>query len=136
METIHTIRLRWSHGSLYDVTAQLARSGLPLFSPPLWQPAINAYRCEGCIEICVELAGVDRAEIELTVRNRQVSIRGVREVPEPTGSQGRPLEMIAMEIDYGAFERDIRVPADVDVDKVSAEQRNGLLWIHLPLKES
>ena len=136
METIRTIRLRWSQGTLYDVTSQVIRSGFPHFAPPPWQPAINAYRCDDCIQICVELAGVERSEIELTIQDRMLSIRGVRDVPEPNETDRRTLQTIAMEIDYGAFERDIRLPVDVDVKKVRADQKNGLLWIHLPLKES
>ena len=109
---------------------------MPHFAPPPWQPAINAYRCEECIRICVELAGVDRSEIELTVHRRHLSIRGTRDVPEPSDKDGPALQTIIMEIDYGAFHRDIRLPADIDVDKVHADQKNGMLWIHLPLKKS
>ncbi|MFL6513964.1 MAG: Hsp20/alpha crystallin family protein [Chthoniobacterales bacterium] len=134
METIRTIRLRWLHGALHEVTSQLARSGVPHFAPPPWQPAINAYRCEQCIRICVELAGVDKSEINLTVRDRHVSIRGVRDVPEPTNREGRALQTIAMEIDYGVFQRELHLPADIDVKTVRADQRNGMLWIYLPLK--
>jgi HSP20 family protein len=119
---------------LHEVTSQLARAGVPHFAPPPWQPAINAYRCEQCIRICVELAGVDKPEIDLTVRGRHVSIRGVRDVPEPTNTEGRALQTIAMEIDYGVFQRELRLPADVDVSKVHADQKNGMLWIYLPLK--
>jgi HSP20 family protein len=134
--TIRTIRLRWSHGTLQELTSQLARGGYPQFTLPPWQPAINAYRCEDCVRVCVELAGVDRSAINLTVRERNVSIRGVREVPEPNDTEGRAVQTIAMEIDYGAFERELHLPAAIDVEKVHAEQRNGLLWIHLPLKKS
>ncbi|HJT80927.1 MAG TPA: Hsp20/alpha crystallin family protein [Chthoniobacterales bacterium] len=136
METIRTIRLRWLRGTLHEVTSELARSGYPHFAPPPWQPAINAYRCETCIRICVELAGVDKSDIELTVRDRHVSIRGVRAVPEPADSEPGPVRTIAMEIDYGVFQREIGLPADVDVNKVHADQQNGLLWIHLPLRSS
>jgi HSP20 family protein len=117
------------------VTSQLARAGHPQFAPPPWHPAINAYRCEDCIRICVELAGVDRSDIELTVRGRQVSIRGVREVPEPSDPEENAVRVIAMEIDYGVFQRDIHLQADIYVEKVEAEQQNGLLWIYLPLKK-
>ena len=61
-------------------------------------------------------------------------MRGEREVPEPSGEEGPALQTIAMEIDYGPFQRDVRLPNDVDVDHVHAEQRNGLLWIFLPSK--
>ena len=135
METIRTIRLRWLHGTLLEVTSQLAGAGIPQFAPPPWAPAINAYRCERGIEICVELAGVDRSEIELTVRGRHLSVRGFRDVPEPCDKENRALQTIAMEIDYGVFQREIRLPAEIDIHNIHAEQKNGLLWIYLSLKE-
>lgn len=135
METVRTIRLRWLHGKLLEVTSELARPGVPQFAPPPWIPAINAYRCEHGVQVCVELAGVNRSEIELTIRDGQLSIRGFRDVPEPE-KEHRTLQTIAMEIDYGAFQREIRLPADVDIHNVRADQKNGLLWIHLPLKKS
>jgi HSP20 family protein len=136
VETIRTIRLRWVHGTLLEVTSQQARPGFAQLAPPPWQPAINAYRCEQCVRICVELAGVERSEINLTVRERYVSLHGVRDVPEPTNTEGRALQMIAMEIDYGVFQREIELPVEIDVHNVHAEQKNGLLWIHLPLRKS
>jgi len=54
------------HEALHDVTQELARSRFS-FAPHRWQPAINAYRCESCIRICVDLAGVERSRIDLTV---------------------------------------------------------------------
>lgn len=104
------------------------------FSPPTWQPAINAYRCENGMSICVDLAGVDRSAINLTVESQRVVIRGNREVPEPTRAEERPRQMLAMEIDYGPFERTVRLPEEVDLEETRAEQRNGLLWVYLPFK--
>jgi HSP20 family molecular chaperone IbpA len=65
-----------------------------------------------------------------------LSIRGVRDVPEPSGKDDRTVQMIAMEIDYGSFEREVHLPDVIDIKKVRAEQRNGFLWIYLPLKKS
>ena len=45
------------------------------------------------------------------------------------------MQMIAFEIDYGPFERVVELPLPVDVARVKAEQRNGLLWIELPFKK-
>jgi HSP20 family protein len=134
--TFRTLKLRWSGGALHEITSQLARLEFHPVAPPPWHPAINAYRCEHCIRVCVELAGVDRSQIELTVRKRHLSIRGVRDVPEPSDAEGPSVQTIAMEIDYGVFQRDIQFSAEVevDIDQVHAEQKNGLLWIHMPLK--
>src|SRR6266704_6651520 len=135
MDPISSIKLRWLHGALHDVTYELARSQFSQFAPRTWEPAINAYRCEQCVRICVDLAGVERSQIDLTVEPRRVLIRGTRELPEPTHAEGRALRLLAMEIDYGPFEREIALPAEVEITEAQAEQRNGLLWIALPLKQ-
>jgi HSP20 family protein len=135
MDSSRTIRLRWLHGSVHDVTHQLVGLRFSRPGPHAWRPAINAYRCEECIRICVDLAGVDRSDIDLSIEGRRFSIRGVRDVPEPSGEEREAMQMIAMEIDYGPFEREVRLPGEVDIKKVHADQKNGLLWIHLPLKK-
>ncbi|MEO7933936.1 MAG: Hsp20/alpha crystallin family protein [Chthoniobacterales bacterium] len=98
-----------------------------------WQPAINAFRCEKCVCICVDLSGVNKGDIEVQVEPRQVAISGVRNPPEPLDADRKPLQIIAMEIDYGAFSRVIPLPVEVDVGQVTAEQEQGLLWIELPI---
>ena len=70
MDPIRNIKLRWLHGALQDVTYELSRSQFSRFAPHAWEPAINAYRCETCIRICVDLAGVERSLIDLTVEPR------------------------------------------------------------------
>ena len=135
MDPTKNIKLRWLHGALHDISYELSRSHFSRFAHA-WQPAINAYRCETCIRICVDLAGVDRSVIDLTVETRRVLIRGTRQLPEPSHAEGHAVQLLAMEIDYGPFEREMTLPAEVEIDKAHAEQRNGLLWISLPLKKS
>lgn len=132
MNSTRHIKLRWLHGTLGDLTV----TRVQLWRQPVqrWQPAINAFRCETAVRICVDLAGVEQSAIELTVEPERVIVRGSREAPEPTGDQGRAVQMLALEIDYGPFEREVRLPARVDVEQARAEQENGLLWIYLPLK--
>jgi HSP20 family protein len=133
MDQSRTISLRWVFGPPSDVSYQLARFR---FSKPIptWQPAINAYRADDSVRICVDLAGVDRADIDLRVEPKRVTIRGTRDVPEPANVDGHTLQMLIMEIDYGPFERTITLPEEIDVKKAHAEQQSGLLWIYLPLK--
>jgi HSP20 family protein len=129
MDPIRRITLSLLQSASEDLTFRLASFQ---FAPPTWQPAINAYRCEKGIRICVDLAGVDRKEIDLRVEPHRVVIRGQRDVSQPRESDENPVEMLAMEIDYGPFERTVELFEEVVVEKVHAEQINGLLWIHLP----
>lgn len=99
-----------------------------------WAPPINAYRCEKGFVICVDLAGVDRAGLDLQVEPRRMWIRGRRQSPEPGADAGQLLQVLAMEIDHGPFTREVVLPESVLTDEVTAEQRNGLLWISLPVR--
>jgi HSP20 family protein len=98
-----------------------------------WRPAINGYRCGDSFVVCVDLAGVDKAAIQVLASAHRLTIRGTRQPPEPGCDQPRPVQVLVMEIDYGPFERVLELPAEVDTERVSAEHREGLLWVYLPL---
>jgi HSP20 family protein len=133
MADVRSIRLRQLQGRLGDVVYQLTRVQFSEFSPAgNWRPSINAYRCPERMTICVDLAGVDRSSVDLQVEPRRLLLRGNRELPEPGGGEERPMQILAMEIDHGPFEREINFPADVEPGRVTAEQRNGMLWVYLP----
>ena len=134
MNTIRGIKLRWLHETLGDVTYQLTRLHFIQPGPFRWQPAINAFQCDKGLRVCVDLAGVDRSQVDLTVEPQRVVIRGTRPSPEPADDD-RAVQMIAFEIDYGPFERVLELPRLVDVKQAKAEQHNGLLWIELPFKK-
>jgi len=124
------MKVRW----LRHTYADLSVNSIQLWqgAPHFWQPPINAFRCAAAVRICVDLAGVDKSLIDLTVEPRRIIIRGSRETPEPND---QTMQILALEIDYGPFEREVQLPAEVDVERARAEQENGLLWIYLPLKK-
>lgn len=97
-----------------------------------WAPPVNAYRCPDRFVVCVDLAGVTRESIHLEIQPRQLLLRGERPPPGPTCDPATPPHVLAMEIDYGPFERIINLTADVHPPSATAEQRNGFLWIFLP----
>ena len=99
-----------------------------------WQPHLNAFRCRDQFIICVELAGVDKNALEVRAESRRLIIRGTRALPEPSCDEPPAMHVLAIEIDHGLFERVLDLPADVEPGKVTAEHRNGLLWIKLPLR--
>jgi HSP20 family protein len=131
MDPIRMLRLRSFYGTGSDVT--VTRVHLWRGTPVTWQPPINAFRCEKGIRICVDLAGVEKSAIDLRLEPTRVVVRGAREAPEPSGEDAA--QILALEIDYGQFERTIELPVEVDVDGAEAKQENGLLWISLPNKK-
>jgi HSP20 family protein len=135
MENITTSYLRQLQGSLGDLTYELRIRYLSVPREQTWTPAINAYRCREQIVVCVDLAGVDKEQIKLHAEPRRLSIRGVRQPLDLTVDECPPLQVFALEIDQGLFHREIALPLEIDPAAVRAEQRNGMLWIHLPLTQ-
>jgi HSP20 family protein len=117
-----------------DIAVQITRVKLVHFTTPKgWQPAVNAFRCGNAFTICVELAGVDRDAIEVRAETRRLIIRGHRPAAEPA-CDDPAMQVLALEIDHGPFERVLELPAEVEPDRVTAETRGGILWIRLPLR--
>ena len=102
-----------------------------------WAPDVNVFRYEDRFEVCADLAGVSRDEIELTVHGNALVIQGQRRRPIPEcPCGGEPCRLtLAMEIATGPFHRRIALPLPIDPEKVTARQDNGLLWISIPLAD-
>lgn len=98
-----------------------------------WTPAINFYQSPTALLVCVDLAGVPKDQIGVTVEPGRLIINGVRLVPEPVDLDTHCIRV--MEIDHGRFERIVPLPDQLDLDRVSSHYRDGLLWITLPLLE-
>ena len=128
-------RLKQLHGKLGDLVYQFSKVQFSQgSSPDKWSPCINAYRCAKGFAICIDLAGVPKETIQLEIEPHRLRLHGVRETPEPKGKGEEPLQILSMEIDSGAFEREIALPAGVENENVRAEYTDGLLWIYLPYR--
>jgi HSP20 family protein len=99
-----------------------------------WTPSVNLYETANSYLVCVDLAGVDKEKIDVEVADRRLKLRGARAVPSyaPPLDPQEKLKVHLMEIDHGAFTREVEIPADADRHKISATYRNGLLWIEIP----
>ncbi len=130
-EYVHIRFARWPGGIATELTrVQNLRPG----GPPCWAPAVNVYRRADRFIVCVDLAGVSAGELSVQAEPRRLRICGHRAPPEPRDPGPEPLQVLAMEIDHGRFEREILLPQDIDPERTTAEQREGWLWIQLPVK--
>lgn len=76
----------------------------------------------------LEVPGVDKEDLEIAVRDTTLHVRGERRFArEHIGGS-----YYVMERAYGTFERVVPLPAKVDVDKTTAELRQGVLTVRLP----
>jgi HSP20 family protein len=97
-----------------------------------WQPAVNVYAYEDRLEVCMDLAGVDKREIRVDVEPRRLTVSGHRALPENGRSKQECGRILVMEIEDGPFGRTLEFTTDVDTSRVEARQDNGWLWIVLP----
>jgi HSP20 family protein len=91
-----------------------------------WAPAIESYAKDGELHVRVALPGVDPKDVEVTVSDDQLTIRGERKT-EHEGA-GRYVR----EFTYGSFERTFTLPDGIDPGKVQAKFANGMLDLRLP----
>ena len=123
---------------------QLTKGYYNFLPSETWTPNVNLYETETDYHVCVDLAGVDKEKIDITWVEQRLMIRGQRLVPQcPAHQQSTSggdaaeqnrMRVHLMEIDHGAFVREVEIPEDVHRDRVNASHRNGLLWIELPKK--
>jgi HSP20 family protein len=121
------------------IAEQMNKGYFSFYPSETWTPAVNLYETEGAYLVCVDLAGVDKEKIEVTVDHNRLKLKGTRAVPSNAESpnsdlRGRRVRLHLMEIDHGAFCREVELPEDVQQDHINAAYRNGLLWIELPKK--
>ena len=92
-----------------------------------FRPAVDVYRAESppALTVVVELAGVDPADTEVSMADGVLLIRGVRRRMRD--------RILHMEVDYGAFEREVAIPETVDAEAAEAAYVRGLLVITLPI---
>jgi len=80
------------------------------------------------VEVSIELPGMDMKDIDVTVTDDMLTIKGEKKVERQEDKKGYYLS----ERSYGAIYRTIPLPPGVDGAKAEASFRNGVLTIRLP----
>ena len=95
-----------------------------------WTPNTDVYETPEHLVVKLELAGIEREDLEITLDDRLLVIRGYRK--DQCRQKQHRCSFRQMEIDYGFFERQIIIPRMVDGNHVTATFHNGFLHIELP----
>ena len=125
---------RWSNlrdelNTLFEVPlwSNFGRNG-QLFNG--WSPALDLYQNSDNLVAVVELPGMKKEEIEISLHDGMLTISGERKSP---GAEGEKAERSERYI--GKFRRSITLPTQVDAGKVKATYQDGILTVTLPKAE-
>jgi HSP20 family protein len=125
---------RWSNlrdelNSFFElpVWSGFARAG-QLFTG--WSPALDLYQSNDNVIAVVELPGMRKEDIDISLHDGTLTISGERKRESPGGDKAERTERY-----IGTFRRSIALPTHVDANKVSAIYQDGILKVTLPKAE-
>ncbi len=96
-----------------------------------FSPNADALNKEDCYEIRVELPGVSEKDVEVTIENNNLTIRGEKR----SEHEEKDKNYYFSERRYGSFERSFRLPEDVKEADIKASYKDGVLTLRLPKTE-
>jgi len=92
------------------------------------QLTIDVYQTSNDIVIKSTIAGVNPEDLDITITNDMVTIKGRRQKDEEISTS----DYYYQECYWGAFSRSVILPVDVEAEKAQAGMKNGILTIRLP----
>jgi HSP20 family protein len=111
---------------VFESTGSFSASPVPLSR---WNPAVNVYQDKDRFTVVVELPGLKKEEIEISLHDDTLTIAGERKREESSEQE------FLTERLYGKFQRSLTLPTAVDAEKVKASYKDGLLQVDLPKAE-
>lgn len=99
--------------------------------PTAYTPRVDLVNNESEIVLKADLPGIDKDDLDITVTNDLVTLKGERKIEESSENEC----FYCQESTYGAFERSIPLPDRVVGDETKASLKNGVLTLTLPKAE-
>ena len=97
-----------------------------------WMPPVDIFQSdEHELVLKAELPDMSRDDIDINIENFVLTIKGEKKVSTDVKEE----QFHHVERRYGTFSRSFSLPQTVDPNKVSAEYKNGVLTVRLPLRE-
>lgn len=96
-----------------------------------WRPLADISETSHAYVIKAELPEVAKKDVEVTVHDGVITIRGERRYEKTDDSE----QQHRIESFYGQFSRSFSLPADVDEEGIRAESKDGVLKVILPKAE-
>jgi HSP20 family protein len=91
-------------------------------------PSIEISEADKAIEISAEMPGLERKDVEITIEDDTLTIRGEKKIEE----NQKDKNVQHSERTYGVFLRVLQLPPGIDLSSVQATMSNGVLKITIP----
>lgn len=101
------------------------------WGPGRFAPALDVVEDEDQVTVSVEVPGVGKDDIQITVHNGVLTLKGEKSDEKKSKDAGYH----RMERRYGKFEKGVRLPEYVDEEKIEASYRDGVLTLTMPKSE-
>ena len=92
------------------------------------QLSIDVFQTPKAIVVKSTIAGVKPEDIDISINNDMLTIRGRRELTEIVEDQ----DYLFRECYWGSFSRSVILPVEIEADKIEATIENGVLSVTLP----
>ena len=103
--------------------------GRPAAAQAAFAPRVDITETEEALRVAAELPGMEEKDIEVSLEDGVLTIRGERNAEETDGDAPGVRHRESFR---GAFRRSLRLPREVDSEAVTAAYRNGVLTVTLP----
>src|SRR2546427_1538598 len=101
-------------------------------TPNTWMPPVDIFQTDAHeLVLKAELPDMSREDIDINIENFVLTIKGEKMVSNDVKEE----QYHHVERRYGAFSRSFSLPQTVDPGRVSAEYKQGVLTVRLPLRE-
>ncbi len=97
----------------------------------VFRPLADIVETGDGVQLILEMPGVAPDDLEVTLENRVLTIRGRVHATAP-----EKLELVHTEYDEGDYERTFTMSDDFDPEKIEAELSDGVLTLTLPRAEA
>jgi len=95
-----------------------------------WIPAVDVYEDKDAVVIEIEAPGMKEEDLKVNLENNTLTISGERKFEK----EEKEKNYYRMERSYGSFTRSFLLPDNVDVNKIKAKYKDGVLKLTLPKK--
>lgn len=112
-----------------NTTSQSSSSNLSWKPEEVPQLTVDVYRKGQSIFVISAVAGVSHSDLDVSIENNTLSIKGFRKKPY----QSTDTEVLLEECVWGEFYRDLTINENLDVDKIKASIASGILTIEVPI---